>query len=98
GDGRLDSGRLGLARYVDHAGDVLVRRVRAAADQRARELVREAFAGDLVLQLRDRPGAVGRVRSRDVGLQRGQVELEDLVVGRSLVRPQEVRVLLGQRG
>ena len=74
--------RASCARHVGGAAHVLVRRVRAAADQRRGDRVDEAVlrVGDLGGEARDRARAVRRVRADDVRLERREVELEHALV------------------
>ena len=80
--GGLEAVRLGLLGDVGGAAHILVGRVGAAADQRRRDLVDELVLriGHLGGELGDRARAVGRMRADDVGLELGQVELDDAVV------------------
>ena len=100
----VDADLGGLADHRRGPLHVLVGGVGARADQAVAELVGPAVLGDRRGELRDRPGAVGRVRAVDVGLEGVEVDLDDAVVealGVLLdlgIGPQLVGVLGGQLG
>jgi hypothetical protein len=74
-----------LARDVGGALEILVGGVRAAPDQARREIERIAVLGGVRGHARDGAGEVRRVGADDVGLERREVDLDDLVeVGRGI--------------
>jgi hypothetical protein len=77
---RLHASRRRLARDIGRARKIFVRRVRAAADQRGRELRRIGVLRDVGAHLRDRAREIRRVRADDVRLELRQIDLDDLVV------------------
>ncbi len=88
---------------IGGAGDVLIGRVGARADETRGERVGVAVGGDIGGHLRDRPCEVGGVRADDMGFEGVEIDLDDEVVvllriGRDLgVGGQEIAVGLGQR-
>ena len=64
---------------------VLVRGVGAGADQTDLQLLRPLVGLDGLFELRNRGGKVGRERTVDMGLELRQVDLDQLVVRRTLV-------------
>ena len=103
--GGFEPVRLRLLGDIRGAAHILVGRVGAAADQRGRDLVDKAVlrVGHLGGELGDRARPVGRMGTDDVGLELGEIELDDAVVVLRgigldlLVRFEQMLVLLHQR-
>lgn len=76
-------------------GHVLVRRVGAGSNQTDRELVGPVVSLDSGSELGERGGKIRSVRSVDVGLKLGEVDLDNLVVLGSLVSSKVVGEGLG---
>lgn len=71
-------------------GHVLVRRVGARSDETDGELIGPVVSLDGSSELGERGGKIRSVRSVDVGLELGEVDLDDLVVFGSLVSSEVV--------
>ena len=79
---KVDAVVSSLLRDVGRAGHVLVRRVRARADESDLELLWPSVLDNLVLELGKRCGKVGREGTVDVRLKLGEVLRNDVSIKR----------------
>lgn len=75
---------------------VLVRGVGAGADQTDLEFLGPAIGLDSLLELADGSGKIGGERTVDVGLELGEVNLDELVVLGALILAELSGVLAGE--
>lgn len=78
---RLQTSSSRLLNKLLGASHVLVRAVRAAADQTGAEGLGPAILLNRILELGQRRRQIGGERAVDMGLQSGEVDADDLVVG-----------------